>query len=351
MKSIQEQAHEILEKPIQIKADGLTIKTADKLDDSPVEWLIPDWIPKRGITLLSADGGTGKSFIAVSILSSLSKGESTFLRYDPKFHEEKTVLYVSGEDPENILRRRFEKAGGKMENILVIAQDSQAPEIVFGSDILEQIAEQYHPAIMIFDPLQSFIGSSVDMSRRNQMRQALKPLGVISAKYDTAIVIVMHTNKRDADGRNKLADSSDIWDIARSVMMAGFTEDKERYISLEKSSYADHLSVPTILFNLEHGAVHFTGTTEKKMADFVQERKQRTAAEEPRQTQKSQCCNSILNILAEHSNGYDSQSLEADLSEIGYSTKTIKSAKAELVGSKYIRYDRHKDGSVTYFRT
>lgn len=42
--------------------DGIYMKTASELDNSPVEWLVPGWIPKRGITLLCADGGTGKTF-------------------------------------------------------------------------------------------------------------------------------------------------------------------------------------------------------------------------------------------------------------------------------------------------
>lgn len=346
MTSLLEEAAEALEKPLDTKP--LRIKTADKLDNSPVEWLIPEWIPKRGIVLLSADGGTGKTFVWVSLLASLSKGESTFLRYDPSIKEERKVLCISGEDPENILRSRLERAGAKLENVLAIAQDTESEAITFDSSFLESVIAEYRPAIVVFDPLQSFIGSNVDMSRRNQMRQALKPLAVISSKYDLPVLIVMHTNKRDADGRNKLADSSDIWDIARAVMMCGFTEDKERYISLEKSSYTDHLAVHTILFSLEGGKVHFTGTTEMKMKDFIAEKKQ--GVTEPKQTRKAQCCNAVLIILAEHAEGYDSKLLDADLSEMGYSAKTIKSAKSELITSKHIRYDRSKDGAVTYYR-
>lgn len=347
--SIQEEAEAVLSKPLEV-SETITVKTADKLDNSPVEWLIPQWIPKRGIVLLGADGGTGKTFVWISILSSLSKGESTFLRYDPDTTE-KTVLCISGEDAENILRSRLEKAGAKLKNVLCIAQDTETEEITFGSEFLEKIIEKYRPAIVVFDPLQSFIGSNVDMSRRNQMRQSLKPLAVLSSKYDMPVLIVMHTNKRDADGRNKLADSSDIWDIARAVLMCGFTEDKERYISLEKSSYTDHIAVPTILFNLEGGRVHFAGTSDKKMADYVAEKKAHTASEEPRPTLKAQCCNAILNILADHTDGMDANELKAELIDSGYKDKTIRNAKEELIRSEFIKHSKQKDGSVVYFRT
>lgn len=347
--SIHDEAEAILAKPLEVE-NTVTIKTADKLDNSPVEWLIPEWIPKRGIVLLASDGGIGKTFIWISILSALSRGESTFLRYDPTITEEKTVLCISGEDAENILRSRLEKAGAKLQNVLCVAQDTETEEITFGSEFLEKIIEKYRPAIVVFDPLQSFLGSNVDMSRRNQMRQALKPLAVLSSKYDMPVLIVMHTNKRDADGRNKLADSSDIWDIARAVLMAGFTEDQERYVSLEKSSYADHMAVSTILFNLEGGRVHFSGTTDKKMADFVAEKKQRNADAEPKRSKQAECCDSILLILSEHADGYTSNTLDSDLSELGYSTATIKRAKKELVEAGHICFSRNNGGMVTYFR-
>ncbi|MFR5991320.1 MAG: hypothetical protein ACLUGP_13515 [Faecalibacterium prausnitzii] len=48
----------------------------------------------------------------------------------------------------------------------------------------------------------------------------------------------MHTNKRaNVSGRARLADSSDIWDIARSVLMMGRDKNSEKlYLSHEKSS-------------------------------------------------------------------------------------------------------------------
>lgn len=326
------------------------VKTADKLDNSPVEWLVPKWIPKRGIVLLSADGGTGKTFVWVSIASSLSKGESTFLRYDPSLKEPRTVLCISGEDPENILRSRFENAGANLQNVLCIAQDSEIEGITFGSKVLDEIIEKYRPCMIVFDPLQAFLGSSVDMSRRNQMRQALKPLAVLSSKYDMPVLIVMHTNKRDADGRNKLADSSDIWDIARAVMMCGFTEDNERYVSLEKASYTDHLAVPTIIFSLEGGKVSFVETSDLKMADFVAQKKEHASSAEPRRTKKAECCDEIFLTLTKYGNSVDSKELDSELETLGFSAKTIRSAKNELRTAGHIDFVKDGKGGTRWYR-
>ena len=62
-----------------MKNEELTVKSADHLDNSPIEWLIQDWIPRRGITLLCSDGGIGKSFLWISVAAALSNGNRTIL--------------------------------------------------------------------------------------------------------------------------------------------------------------------------------------------------------------------------------------------------------------------------------
>lgn len=329
----------------------MIMKTAADLDNSPIEWLVPEWIPKRGVTLLCADGGIGKTFIWVSILSSLSKGESTFLKYEPGNHEPLKVMCFSGEDPENILRQRFMAAGAKLENVFVSAQDSQEQNMSFDSPDLAAYIEKYRPSIVVFDPLQAFIGASVDMSRRNQMRQALQPLGVLSSKYDLPFLIVMHTNKRSNEyGRNKMADSSDIWDISRSVLMAGFDEEKNRYISLEKSNYGNLIAVKSIIFNLDGGKVNFIAVTDRKMADFVKEERQRQIIDSGKQTKIGMCCNAILLALSDNGGSLDSKDLDDALEDQGYKGKTVRNAKEKLGDKGFITWERSGTGAVTYYR-
>ena len=85
----------------------IRLKKVSDLDDSPIEWLVPNWIPKTGITMLSSDGGIGKTCLWCSIVSSLSRGQDTILRHDPDLNEKKTVLCFSGEDTENVLVLSF----------------------------------------------------------------------------------------------------------------------------------------------------------------------------------------------------------------------------------------------------
>ena len=131
---------------------------------------------------------------------------------------------------------------------------------------------------MLFrSPLQSFLPSDVEMASRNQMRGALLPLRAIAAKQGCAVLIVMHSNKKQGvSGRARLADSSDIWDMARSVLMMGRAKnDGKIYLSHEKNSYARPQQ--TVLLHIEDVELDgvrtaqavFDGYTDKKDADFI----------------------------------------------------------------------------------
>ena len=332
-----------------MKIEELTVKSAEHLDNSPIEWLIQDWIPQRGITLLCSDGGIGKSFLWISIASALSKGNKTVLDSFQMERGERKVLCFSGEDPECILRKRFEDAGAKLENIFCFAQDTEAPEITFNSKELQALIDKTEPDLLIFDPLQAYIGSSVDMSRRNQMRSAMKPLLTISSRNNLPVLVVVHTNKRQGaeNGRDKMADSADLWDIARSVIMLGFSDQNERYISLEKSSYTNHMEVESILFSLESGYVNHCGRVRKKMRDFIQEtRFSQQSVRMP--SKKQQCADQILCLLSENEGCISGEILDRNLLEEGYSAKTIRSGKELLRNSKSIQFNRTSEGKVIY---
>ena len=170
---------------------------------------------------------------------------------------------------------------------------------------------------------------------------ALLPLKALCARHGCAALISMHTNKRaNVSGRARLADSSDIWDIARSVLMMGRDKNSEKlYLSHEKSSYS--APARTALLHIEQAQVEgvktavavFDSRTDKKDADFVEERRIRTA-----QT-KEDTAQAILNVLAESKLGsMPSTQLRAEvMKEMECSEVTYNRAYSSLVKSGEIK--------------
>ena len=188
-------------------------------------------------------------------------------------------------------------------------------------------------------------------SQQSGRNSILLPLKAIAAAQQCAALLVMHSNKKQGvSGRARLADSSDIWDMARSVLMMGRAKnDGKIYLSHEKNSYARPQQ--TVLLHIDDVEVEgvktaravFDGYTDKKDADFIEERRVRTA--ETRQDTRS----AILNVLSESRLGsMPSNELRAAvLREIGCSDSTYNRVYSELVKSGEIaKHQINQGGNV-----
>lgn len=249
----------------------------DQVEETEAEWLIPEYIPKGQITLLGGDGGSGKTSIWCQIVASISSGKPCFMTEDTLFtniehREPQKVLFFSAEDSmQHVLKKRLRMNGAIMENIFSLdPSDDRFERIKFDDPFLEELIKEHRPALVVFDPLQSFIPWHADLSKRNQVRQCLTYLMKYGEKYGCTFLIIVHTNKQsNVWGRKRIADTADLWDAARSVLIAGETgEDNIRYISHEKCNYGP--TGETVLFSLgRDGLIKFGGYSSKKDRDYV----------------------------------------------------------------------------------
>ena len=164
------------------------------------------------------------------------------------------------------------------------------------------------------------------------MRQCMTPLLGLGEKYGTTFLIVMHTNKKqNVWGRARIADSADVWDIARSVLIAGTADNGVHYLSHEKNNYGK--LGKTILFDVDENGIKYLGTTDKKDRDFVTEstraRRSAPARDEAKQT--------ILDYL-EGAGSMKVSVLDAEMDACGISRGTLKRAKDELKAEGQIKY-------------
>lgn len=209
------------------------------LEVEEVDWFLPGVMPKGQVTLLGAAGGIGKGYTWAKLAADATRGYSEL--WDVPMTKVKNACILSAEDSvRSVILPRLIACGADTSRLCAVEMSSEFLS-AYKTDSAEMRALYEAMDFIIIDPLQSFIDGSINMGYRNQMRQALEPLQAWGEKFNTTTLIVMHVNKRDgAWGRNKLADSSDIWDIARSVLMMGRVPPSEgdyRYVSQEKNNY------------------------------------------------------------------------------------------------------------------
>ena len=317
-------------------------KTLEDFPEEEAKWLIPGWLPEGQISVIAADGGIGKTTLWCHIIAALSNGSTCIL--DPPGHTRgpMQITFLTTEDSvRKKLRKKLRLAGANMKNIITpdFAGDRSGllHKLKFGSQEMDKVLRHFHPALCIFDPVQGFTPPKVNMGSRNEMRDCMAPLIAIGEDINTTALIVCHTNKRKgAYGRDRIADSADIWDIARSVMMAGFTEDHGiRYLSNEKNNYAPLQE--TILFSIDGDEqIHKEGTSWRRDREYVM------GAEHSKSSPMREDCKAFLmKVIQEAGGAMPTADLDEKAKAAGYSFTAVKRAKQDL----------KKDGAVKYFQT
>lgn len=88
-----------------IGSTGWPVLSPAELQGKPVpprQWCVPDWVPDNVVTLLSGDGGTGKSLFAMQLATSCALG-IPFMGIELA---RRRVLYLAAEDDRDELHRR-----------------------------------------------------------------------------------------------------------------------------------------------------------------------------------------------------------------------------------------------------
>ena len=196
-----------------------------------VEWLWYPYIPYGKITIIEGDPGEGKTTLVLKLAAALSRGLPLPCD-DDKEYEPIHIIYQTAEDGiEDTIKPRLEKAGADCYMIRVSMTD----------DRLEQAIIETGARLIILDPIQAYIGATVDMHRANEIRPVLKHLGIIAEKHNCAIILIGHMNKASGSKSTyRGLGSIDIQATARSVLLVARLRDKPniRIMAHDKSSLA-----------------------------------------------------------------------------------------------------------------
>lgn len=307
------------------------IKRLDEFEEKEASWLVPGFIPEGQITLLAADGGVGKTTMWVNLAAAVSAGKRCVL--DPEVYERDagTVLFLTTEDSvEKKLKQKLRLAGAHMPNVYAMDFSADNSEelvkLKFGSEELKELIQAVKPVLCIFDPVQGFVPPEINMGSRNAMRNCMAPLVALGEETGCTFVVIAHSNKRkNASGRDRISDSSDLWDISRSVLMAGNTREAGvKYLSQEKNNYTQLQK--TILFTIDDdGVIHKQGTTWKRDREFMAE-----YAESNAPSKIEECKQRIIEYLDNGNGKVWLGELDDSLKAEGFNTYTIRKAKEAL---------------------
>ena len=169
----------------------------------PREWLIPGLVPAREITMLSGDGGTGKSLLALQLAVAMA----TETEWAGQVPNRGRTLFVSAEDDIAELHRRLAAIvraqrvsiddlesldilplAGR-DAVLATPRDSILKETALFK-ALEAKLDELRPDLLILDTLADLFGG--DEIKRPHARQFIGMLRGLAIKYGVTILLLSH---------------------------------------------------------------------------------------------------------------------------------------------------------------
>jgi RecA-family ATPase len=198
----------------------------------PARWLASARIPCGDLTILSGNGGSGKTEIALQLLIGVAAGLPDWLGCT--LEQEGNGLFLSCEEPEEDVRDRVERIckhrgldPHSLERLHMLFPDLDATWLgsadkngrIHRTPLLDQIEtwiEQYRPHLLAIDNVAAvFDGEAI---ARRQVRAFLAMLRKIAWKHGVAILLLDHPSVRGMADGSGTAGSVDWRNSVRSMM-------------------------------------------------------------------------------------------------------------------------------------
>lgn len=222
----------------------------------PPRWLMAPYFQRGKGTLIQGDNGAGKTAFVMGIAAHVTTGTPLL---EMAIATPGDVLILSVEDDLPVLRGRLEANGADLGKCHFM---SDAAGLTFNSPEVEDAVKAVNAKLIIFDPIQAFLGAKVDMFRSNETRPELAKLFEMCARNDAACAIISHMGKQRGDKSpvNKSLGSVDIPAAMRSILELADdpTHEGQKVMVHIKCSNAPRGR--SIAYTIgDRGGVHWTG--------------------------------------------------------------------------------------------
>ena len=306
------------------------------------EYLIEPYLPLDAITILAGVAGAGKTWLALKWAADISAGRGT------KDGQPGLVYYFTQEnDPHIVLAPRLEKLGARLENIAAATQISDAPTVTMCDPRLEELAQNptCHPALVVFDPIQSYLEKHVKMNQADDVRPMMDYLARFAARHHCAVLLISHINKPSlaaGSASDRILGSSDFRNAARSIIFAGNDpEDPDtRVFAQDKNSLGP--AGPSMRFAIRDGGVEIMDKCDFTADEIIRPRL--TAPRGPAPTTRDRAVGLLGELLKTPGWVKASDAYRAAEHE-GISETTLRKAFNEM---KLARYEHNKGLKGSY---
>ena len=324
------------EQVLEAFSDGnLKLTPMSEIERELAEYLFYPYVPKGKLTIMAGVSGSTKTWLCLYLATVISTGGQfiTDNEIGLKRRPGRVLFQTKENDYAVDVRYRLDVLGADLKNIIMLDDadiDGKGRPLTLTDPRLKTAISQQGIDLLIFDPIQSYLGAGVDFHRANEVRPVMDGLVKIAAETGCGIVLVSHLNKDgNMSALDRILGSSDLRNAARSIVFIGNNPETEGQRVLAHAKNSLGVLGKSIAYRIDgksHGVV-IDGFVEHDEDDITKPRSKATRDKPAMSLDKAK--DFLLDILSE--TGY------ADLDEIrmsGISNGTLYNAKKELgIGS------------------
>lgn len=270
--------------PIEEVDDDTHFKCTDlnTVKKSEVDWLWVNKIPRGKLTLLTGDGGVGKSFFTCYLAAAMSRG-FPWPQDNRRREPARTLLVGQEDDLDDTVVPRVEACQGNMSLITSLQykvkydkDGKEIPMMISISDDIgkfEKLIKERDIELIVFDPIMEYVGD-INTNDNNEVRGALMRLLHLARQYNIAVICVTHFNKKsDQKAMDRVMGSKAFTTTVRVSLQITFDPDddekdqakRRRLLAVNKGNICT--SMTTLAYRIVDGAICFENGTVNKTAD------------------------------------------------------------------------------------
>lgn len=211
-----------------------TLRDLEQINSVGVPYLIPRFIPEKGLVMLGGEAKGGKSKLTYEMIGALL-GNRPFMGYKPK--PDTRILMIQAEENEITMSNNFEGVGALFNGVdndrLLIKKDWDIDD----TSTLERWIAEHNPDLVVID---SFKAANQSTGVSENAPEAANPVYALQKMLHSvgiAGLLIHHTNKnKDAQGVQKLGGTGGLPAACDNIILLSRLsenpEDSKRLLSL-----------------------------------------------------------------------------------------------------------------------
>ncbi len=180
-------------------------KTLQEVETKYVDWLVPQFLYRGGITVMSGVSGCGKTTFAMEIVQALSEGGLLWGKaVEPGFN----TLWLDFDQPQGRLKAKWEEFYGDDMARYCSFLEENFPLDGIWDDVYVRYIQEWNIHLLIVDTLGDWL-DLLDMDNTGKVRKAMARIRRLVKLTNVAIFAIGHPakNRADPDTVNAYANS------------------------------------------------------------------------------------------------------------------------------------------------